>query len=29
MNYCQTFQLSRDETGNYFVHNDVFKLVYG
>ncbi|MBE3044763.1 hypothetical protein IMZ48_19825 [Candidatus Bathyarchaeota archaeon] len=29
MNYCQTFQLQRDENSNYFVYNDIFKLIYG
>ncbi|KKA27770.1 hypothetical protein TD95_004445, partial [Thielaviopsis punctulata] len=29
MNYTQTFQLMKDATGNYFVFNDIFKLVYG
>lgn len=30
MNYTQAFQLLRDSTsGQYFVHNDLFKLVYG
>jgi hypothetical protein len=29
MNYTQTFQLARDESGQYFVFNDIFKLVYG
>ena len=30
MNYCQAFQLVQDTaTGQYFVYNDVFKLVYG
>ncbi|KAI8154602.1 Nuclear transport factor 2 [Colletotrichum sp. SAR 10_70] len=29
MNYTQAFQLMRDPTGNYFVFNDLFKLVYG
>lgn len=29
MNYAQSFQLARDPTGQYFVFNDLFKLVYG
>ncbi|PKS07842.1 hypothetical protein jhhlp_006450 [Lomentospora prolificans] len=29
MNYCQAFQLLQDPAGQYFVYNDVFKLVYG
>ncbi|CCF47766.1 nuclear transport factor 2 [Colletotrichum higginsianum] len=29
MNYTQAFQLLRDPSGNYFVFNDIFKLVYG
>ncbi|EGX93114.1 nuclear transport factor 2 [Cordyceps militaris CM01] len=30
MNYTQAFQLARDQaSGQYFVFNDVFKLVYG
>jgi hypothetical protein len=29
MNYTQAFQLARDESGQYFVFNDIFKLVYG
>ncbi|EFQ98149.1 nuclear transport factor 2 [Nannizzia gypsea CBS 118893] len=29
MNYSQSFQLLRDSNGNYFVFNDVFRLVYG
>jgi hypothetical protein len=29
MNYTQTFQLARDASGQYFVFNDIFKLVYG
>ena len=29
MNYTQAFQLVRDPNGQYFVFNDVFKLVYG
>ncbi|KFA68224.1 hypothetical protein S40285_01614 [Stachybotrys chlorohalonatus IBT 40285] len=29
MNYTQAFQLARDPSGNYFVYNDLFKLVYG
>jgi hypothetical protein len=28
MNYTQTFQLM-PEGGSYYVHNDIFKLVYG
>ncbi|KAK1983418.1 nuclear transport factor 2 domain-containing protein [Colletotrichum cereale] len=28
-NYTQAFQLLRDPSGNYFVFNDIFKLVYG
>jgi hypothetical protein len=27
MSYCQTFSISHD--GQYFVYNDVFRLVYG
>ncbi|KAF4441692.1 nuclear transport factor 2 [Fusarium austroafricanum] len=29
MNFTQSFQLSRDASGQYFVFNDLFKLVYG
>ncbi|QLI67985.1 Nuclear transport factor 2 [Metarhizium brunneum] len=29
MNYTQSFQLSRDASGQYYVYNDIFKLVYG
>ncbi|KAJ4263834.1 Nuclear transport factor 2 [Fusarium torreyae] len=29
MNFSQTFQLGRDESGQYFVFNDIFKLVFG
>ncbi|KAF4989349.1 nuclear transport factor 2 [Fusarium heterosporum] len=29
MNFTQSFQLARDAGGNYFVFNDLFKLVYG
>ncbi|PHH70481.1 hypothetical protein CDD82_7087 [Ophiocordyceps australis] len=29
MNYTQTFQLLRDPNNQYFVFNDIFKLVYG
>ncbi|KJZ73201.1 Nuclear transport factor 2 [Hirsutella minnesotensis 3608] len=29
MNYTQAFQLARDASGQYFVFNDIFKLVYG
>lgn len=29
MNFTQAFQLMKDETGNYFVYNDVFKLIFG
>jgi hypothetical protein len=29
MNYTQSFQLARDPSGQYFVFNDLFKLVYG
>ncbi|UNI22688.1 Nuclear transport factor 2 [Purpureocillium takamizusanense] len=29
MNYTQAFQLARDPSGQYFVFNDVFKLVFG
>ncbi|PGH10425.1 hypothetical protein GX51_00184 [Blastomyces parvus] len=28
MNYSQLFHLRRDEAGNYYVFNDVFRLVY-
>jgi hypothetical protein len=28
MSYTQSFQLSRDASGQYFVFNDIFKLVY-
>lgn len=27
MSYCQTFQLKPDN-GNYYIFNDVFRLVY-
>ncbi|PHH66571.1 hypothetical protein CDD81_7046 [Ophiocordyceps australis] len=29
MSYTQTFQLMRDPNNQYFVFNDIFKLVYG
>ncbi|KAF4975798.1 hypothetical protein FZEAL_7458 [Fusarium zealandicum] len=29
MNFTQTFQLARDAAGQYFVHNDIFKLIFG
>ncbi|KAG5999181.1 Nuclear transport factor 2 [Claviceps lovelessii] len=29
MNFSQSFQLSRDTSGQYFVYNDIFKLVFG
>ncbi|KAG5945308.1 Nuclear transport factor 2 [Claviceps sorghi] len=29
MNFSQSFQLSRDGSGSYFVYNDIFKLVFG
>ncbi|KAL2759495.1 hypothetical protein ACRALDRAFT_1039341 [Sodiomyces alcalophilus JCM 7366] len=29
MNFSQAFQLMRDPSGNYFVFNDIFKLVFG
>jgi hypothetical protein len=29
MNYSQVFQLSRDNSGTYFVFNDLFKLIFG
>jgi len=29
MNYTQTFQLLKDDAGQYFIYNDIFKLVYG
>ncbi|KAG5982897.1 Nuclear transport factor 2 [Claviceps digitariae] len=29
MNFSQSFQLSRDSAGQYFVYNDIFKLVFG
>lgn len=29
MNYTQAFQLAREPSGQYFVLNDIFKLVYG
>lgn len=29
MNFSQSFQLARDAGGNYFVYNDIFKLVFG
>ncbi len=29
MNYTQSFQLVRDGEGQYYVYNDLFKLVYG
>lgn len=28
MNYTQCFQLRPDGAGSYFVHNDVFRLIY-
>ncbi|KAL8953048.1 MAG: hypothetical protein Q9183_007355, partial [Haloplaca sp. 2 TL-2023] len=29
MNYTQAFNLRRDDSGSYFVFNDIFKLIYG
>ncbi|KAF4339391.1 nuclear transport factor 2 [Fusarium beomiforme] len=29
MNFSQSFQLARDQSGTYFVYNDIFKLVFG
>ncbi|CEJ91001.1 Putative Nuclear transport factor 2 domain-containing protein [[Torrubiella] hemipterigena] len=29
MSYTQAFQLARDPSGQYFVFNDIFKLIYG
>jgi hypothetical protein len=29
MNFSQTFQLQRDQAGQYYVYNDLFKLVLG
>jgi hypothetical protein len=30
MNYTQAFQLSREaSSGQYYVYNDIFKLVFG
>ncbi|TPX18069.1 uncharacterized protein E0L32_011839 [Thyridium curvatum] len=29
MNFSQTFQLMKDASGQYFVFNDIFKLVFG
>jgi hypothetical protein len=29
MSYTQAFQLARDPQGQYFVFNDLFKLVFG
>lgn len=29
MNFSQAFQLLRDQSGTYFVYNDIFKLVFG
>jgi len=29
MNFSQAFQLFKDESGQYFVYNDLFKLVFG
>jgi len=29
MNFSQVFQLMRDETGTYFLFNDLFKLIFG
>jgi hypothetical protein len=29
MNFSQSFQLARDPAGQYFVYNDIFKLVFG
>ncbi|KAI1025932.1 hypothetical protein LB503_006905 [Fusarium chuoi] len=29
MNFSQSFQLARDANGQYFVYNDIFKLVFG
>ncbi len=28
MNFTQAFQLFQDAQGSYFVHNDVFKLIF-
>lgn len=29
MNYTQSFQLVKDPSGQYFVFNDIFKLIFG
>lgn len=29
MNFSQSFQLTRDASGQYFVFNDIFKLIFG
>lgn len=29
MNYSQAFQLLRDASQQYFVFNDIFKLIFG
>jgi hypothetical protein len=29
MNYSQAFQLVQDAQGQWFVYNDIFKLVFG
>jgi hypothetical protein len=29
MNYSQAFQLVQDPQGQWFVYNDIFKLVFG
>ncbi|KAH6982095.1 hypothetical protein BKA56DRAFT_672868 [Ilyonectria sp. MPI-CAGE-AT-0026] len=29
MNFSQSFQLARDASGQYFVYNDIFKLIFG
>ncbi|KAH7175706.1 hypothetical protein EDB81DRAFT_874538 [Dactylonectria macrodidyma] len=29
MNFSQSFQLARDASGQYYVFNDIFKLIYG
>ncbi|QUC16234.1 uncharacterized protein UV8b_00475 [Ustilaginoidea virens] len=29
MNYSQSFQLSRDAAGQYYVYNDIFRLIFG
>ena len=29
LHFCETFQLVSHAAGQYYVHNDVFRLIYG